>query len=78
MRLMPLARATQRGREVGRAIRIQFNATVRATGLSCTGFVDVCSARSSVMRRATQASPACAPFEQAAETHNLATCASPK
>lgn len=75
VRLLPLPRAQQRGREVGVAVRVSFSATVNATGLSCTGFVDVCSARRSVMRRATQAKPACAPFAQASATRTLTVCA---
>lgn len=72
--LMPLLRAVDASRKAAATtVRLSFNATVAATGLSCLGFVDICSRPLLVSSRARNA-PGCTTFEATRAMRDLTVC----
>ena len=75
VRLMPLLRAVDANRQAAATtVRLRFNATVPATGLSCVGFVDICSQPLARSGAPVRNSPGCARFEATRATRDLTVC----
>lgn len=76
MRVMPLPRAVDAARRpAATTVRLHFNATVPATGLSCSGFVDVCARPLGRNGAPLRGAPACVAFEATRAVRDLTVCA---
>ena len=75
MRIMPLLRAMDSRRQAAATmVRLRFNATVPATGLSCSGFVDICSQQLTRRGAPVRNAPACGKFESTRLERDLTVC----
>lgn len=75
MRLLPLRRGVDALRQATAAtVRLTFNATVPATGLSCSGFVDICSRPLSRLGSPMPNAPVCNPYGRTKEVRDLTKC----
>lgn len=54
---------------IGRVLRFNYTATVPATGLSCSGFVDAC-----IIVRIGRNPPTCSPFGRGEVSNSLTVC----
>lgn len=78
MRLMPLMQAVDAMRRAAATtVRLHFNATVPATGRSCSGVVDICSRRLTRTGGFVRNTPACVDFETTRALRDLTVCSPP-
>lgn len=76
VRLMPLLRASDAtGGKAATTVRIFFNATAPATGLSSAGHIDICSRMLTRTGRPVRDAPVCGAFEATRAMRDLTFCA---
>lgn len=76
VRLMPLLRTLEgiARKPSATTVRLHFNATVPATGQSCSGYVDICARPLTRRGVPMRSAPACVAFDTTRAVRDLTVC----